>query len=211
MSRSWLAALDLELGRYADARLPLHWHSSCGFFMLHSTKTNIGTSEFKNLRCTLRRRDVMLGAVAQDCLVNVFLAVLVLRSQLSPLSPVKSQNATIWQRGFSFPVATPTGYLHCWPYAMPISMPGPRAWMLFLALNISLETCRSQVYDHYRVLRVVPRIVIHSMSVDFCAQAPRQTQKGTATRCRERSQVLLAPACGILQPGPVQAECMMPA
>jgi len=88
VSRSWLAALDLELGRYAD------------------------------------------------CLVNVFLAVLV----------------------FFFP----GGYTH-WVFAL-------------------LAVCHAYiyVYDHYRVLRVVPRIVIHSMSVDFCAQ------------------VLLAPACGIL-------------
>ncbi|CAE7747469.1 ANKRD44 [Symbiodinium sp. CCMP2592] len=88
VSRSWLAALDLELGRYAD------------------------------------------------CLVNVFLAVLV----------------------FFFP----GGYTH-WVFAL-------------------LAICHAYiyVYDHYRVLRVVPRVVIHSMSVDFCAQ------------------VLLAPACGIL-------------
>ncbi|CAE7614453.1 DIMT1 [Symbiodinium natans] len=87
-SRGWLAALDLELGRYAD------------------------------------------------CLVNVFLAVLV----------------------FFFP----GGYTH-WVFAL---LAGSHAYIY--------------AYDHYRVLRVVPRIVFQSMNVDFCAQ------------------VLLAPACGIL-------------
>lgn len=86
--RNWLAALDLELGRYAD------------------------------------------------CLVNVYLATMV----------------------FLFP----GGYTQ---------------WIFFY---LAVSHIYIYVYDHYRVLRVVPRATFSSMNIDFCAQA------------------LLAPACGIL-------------
>eukprot|EP00437_Effrenium_voratum_P043935 CAMPEP_0181464960 /NCGR_PEP_ID=MMETSP1110-20121109/35704_1 /TAXON_ID=174948 /ORGANISM="Symbiodinium sp., Strain CCMP421" /LENGTH=948 /DNA_ID=CAMNT_0023589715 /DNA_START=43 /DNA_END=2885 /DNA_ORIENTATION=- len=86
--RNWLAAIDLELGRYAD------------------------------------------------CLVNVYLAVLV----------------------FFFP----GGYTH-WIF------------LYFTAAHAYIYA-----YDHYKVLRVVPRCTFSSSAVDSCAQ------------------VLLAPACGIL-------------
>lgn len=86
--RSWLASIDLELGRYAD------------------------------------------------CLVNVYLATMV----------------------FLFP----GGYTQ---------------W-IFIYLTIS--HIYIYAYDHYRVLRVVPRATFSSMKIDLCAQA------------------LLAPACGML-------------
>lgn len=76
--RNWLAALDLELGRYAD------------------------------------------------CLVNVYLATMV----------------------FLFP----GGYTQ---------------WIFFY---LSVSHIYIYVYDHYRVLRVVPRATFSSMNIDFCAQ-----------------------------------------
>ena len=180
MSRSWLAALDLELGRYADAR-PFCSIGPSYDFMLH-----LHHNEHGNLRAEVRKSKLQTPGMyltkrrdarsRNSGLLGERLSGRPGVAALAGTTPWVRNIRELWQ-GFSFPVATPTGYLHCWPSAMLTSMPGPRAWMVCLGFTISIETCECQVYDHYRVLRVVPRVVIHSMSVDFCAQAPRQAQK----------------------------------